>query len=1067
LINKSWDELQDSVYSALVVQTRLRPYLDSIELVIDANGVSFSTVKLATLLNTVKAGNEGKALVDLVELNRYTHSTLQGVGFDGLSMLQQWMDALPAGSALRTTLAELDVYYVATTAGSARDDIWVGNASNNTFNGAAGDDIASGFAGDDCLDGGEGNDSVHGGEGNDDVNGGNGVDMVFGGAGNDTLSGASYYGMGNWLGDNDTLEGGLGNDTLIGGRGSDTYVFGRGDGQDLIMNYADSMNGYADPDSNKRDVLQFKAGILSTDVTLTRSGNDLIIKINGSTDQVTVQAYFVGEGVSLYGWVLEEVRFADGVVWNFAAVKAKAGVAVNGAVGNDNLVGSAGGDLIDGGTGADTMAGGLGDDVYLVDNATDVVNELTGQGMDTVVATVGHILAVNVENLILTGAAVINGTGNAQNNVLTGNNAANVLTGGAGDDTYVVGAGDTTIEAVGGGTDNVQSTVTWTLAAEVENLMLTGTAAINGTGNALNNILTGNTANNVLTGGAGVDTLRGGLGNDVYYLDNPGDTVSELMNEGTDTIYSSVSYTLGANQEHLVLNATTAINGTGNDLGNNLHSGAGSNVIDGGLGADTAVYSTASAGVTVSLALSTAQATGASGSDTLLSIENLTGSNFNDILTGNNSANLLNGGSGADTMVGGLGNDGYYIDNVGDVITELLNEGADTVYYYLNQHTTLGDNLESLYLFGTGAVNGTGNALNNALYAGAGNNVLDGGLGNDTVSYAYATSGVAVSLAVAGAQVTGGSGSDTLIGFENLSGGGYNDTLTGDATNNALNGSVGADRMVGGLGNDVYYVDNTGDVVTELANEGTVDVIYANLDYTLGANVENLYLTGSAAVGATGNDANNVVYGHANTAANVLAGGLGNDTYYLSTSDSVVENLNAGTDTVVAYVNFALGANTENLSSGVVTDLQLTGNLLNNVITGNAGKDGLSGGDGNDTLIGGAGVDALTGGLGADVFDFNLVTESNVGAAARDLITDFLAGTDRIDVSSIDANAAVAADQAFAFVGTGAFTTAGQLRFSFDGANTLVQGNIDAALGVDFEILLTGNQTLLAANFVL
>ncbi len=553
----------------------------------------------------------------------------------------------------------------------------------------------------------------------------------------------------------------------------------------------------------------------------------------------------------------------------------------------------------------------------------------------------------------------------------------------------------------------------------------------------------------------------------MYYVDNLGDTVTELLNEGTETIYSSVSYTLGANQEHLILNAATAINGTGNELANSLYAGAGNNVIDGGLGTDTVFYSTASAGVTVSLALSTAQATGASGNDTLLNIENLTGSNFNDILTGSGGGNAINGGAGADTMAGGLGNDAYYIDNAGDVVTELLNEGADTVYFYLNQHTTLGDNLENLYLFGTGAVNGTGNALNNVLHAGAGNNVLDGAVGNDTVSYAYATSGVTVSLAVVGMQVTGGSGSDTLIGFENLNGGSYNDMLMGDVTNNALNGSTGADTMVGGLGNDAYYVDNVGDVVTELANEGTGDLVYSSISYTLGATLENLYLTGVAVTNATGNDLNNVVYGHANTAANVLTGGLGNDTYYVSTGDTVVENLNAGTDIVVTYVNFALGANTENLSAGVVTDLQLTGNALNNVITGNAGEDGLSGGDGNDTLIGGAGVDTLTGGLGADVFDFNLVTESGVGITARDLIADFLAGTDRIDLVNIDANAVTAGDQAFAFIGTGAFTAAGQLRFSFDGANTLVQGNIDAALGADFEILLTGNQTLLAANFVL
>jgi Ca2+-binding RTX toxin-like protein len=143
-----------------------------------------------------------------------------------------------------------------------------------------------------------------------------------------------------------------------------------------------------------------------------------------------------------------------------------------------------------------------------------------------------------VENLTLTGTNAINGTGNALNNVLTGNSAANVLTGGAGNDTYVVGKGDTTIERAGGGTDTVQSAVAWTLAGQVENLTLTGTAAVNGTGNTLNNALTGNSGANTLNGGAGNDTLEGkggadvligGTGNDAYLMGRGygADTVQE------------------------------------------------------------------------------------------------------------------------------------------------------------------------------------------------------------------------------------------------------------------------------------------------------------------------------------------------------------------------------------------------------------------------------------------------------------------------------------------------------------------------------------------------------------
>jgi Ca2+-binding RTX toxin-like protein len=126
-----------------------------------------------------------------------------------------------------------------------------------------------------------------------------------------------------------------------------------------------------------------------------------------------------------------------------------------------------------------------------------------------------------------------------------------------------------------------------------------------------------------------------------------------------------------------------------------------------------------------------------------------------------------------------------------------------------------------------------------------------------------------------------------------------------------------------------------------------------------------------------------------------------------------------------------------------------------------------AGGAENDLLRGGAGKDTLTGGTGADVFDFNLIAESGVGVSVYDVIIDFLVGTDRIDLQNIDANSATVGDQAFAFIGTDLFSSAGQLRYSFDGTNTPVQGNIDAALGSDFEILLTGNVTLVATNFIL
>ena len=264
---------------------------------------------------------------------------------------------------------------------------------------------------------------------------------------------------------------------------------------------------------------------------------------------------------------------------------------------NNLLTGASDNDTIDGGLGADTMVGGLGDDTYIVDNVSDVITESANAGTDTVQSSINYVLGDNVEKLILTGSSAINGSGNALANRITGNTANNILDGGAGIDTLIGGlgndsyivdaAGETITENANEGTDTVQSAVSYTLGANLENLTLTGTGTRNGVGNSLNNILIGNAGNNVLNGSTGIDTMVGGLGNDTYIVDAAGETVTENANAGIDTVQSSVSYTLGANLENLTLTGTGTRNGVGNSLNNILTGNSGNNILTGGKGNDT------------------------------------------------------------------------------------------------------------------------------------------------------------------------------------------------------------------------------------------------------------------------------------------------------------------------------------------------------------------------------------------------------------------------------------------------------------------------------------------------
>ena len=602
--------------------------------------------------------------------------------------------------------------------------------------------------------------------------------------------------------------------------------------------------------------------------------------------------------------------------------------------------------------------------------------------------------------------------GMAGNDVLYGGAGDDAMVGGAGDDTYDVdSAGDAAAELAGEGIDRVRASVSHRLGANIEILILTGTADLVGIGNALANTIVGNAGANTLAGGAGDDVLIGGAGSDVYEVDSTRDRVVEAAGEGDDRVRSSAHYALGANIETLILTGAGDLNGLGNALNNTIAGTAGANVLNGGGGNDVLiggagndVYDVDSAGdQAVERAGEGYDRIRASVSFTLgANVEELdltgladlngSGNALGNRIVGNVGANLLDGRAGDDTLIGGGGDDIYVVDAWNDQIVEAGGQGIDLVRAWASY--ALAGNVEILMLMGGGSFDGIGNTQDNTIFGNAGANALDGGAGDDVLIGGAGNDTYYVNSANDQVIEAAGGGADrvftsvshvlganvealTLTGFANLSGTGnaLDNTIIGNARANALDGGAGNDVLTGGSGNDVYTVDSVGDRVVEVAGEG-VDQVQASVSYRLGANIETLILIGIADINGVGNDLANTIIG--NAGANVLNGGAGDDTLiggagddiYIvdSSQDRVIETANGGVDWIRCTGDYELGDNEENLMliDNMVITL-LTGNSLDNIIVGNSGFDWIHGGAGNDTLIGNAGRDLLRGESGNDI----------------------------------------------------------------------------------------------------
>ncbi|QAY77742.1 calcium-binding protein [Sphingosinicella sp. BN140058] len=976
-----------------------------------------------------------------------------------------------------------------------------------------------------------------------------GADQISGGGGGDLIYFGASYGAG------DIVNGGAGIDSLSlqGSYGSATPLSLTGSsiqGIEVLVLMSNTDLRFANPGmstSPSQYTLVMQDNLLATGGTLQIDGRGLT-----AAETLSVDAAAEATGAyAMFGGASADTLIGGG--------------------GQDVLDGGAGDDILNGSGGADTLRGGLGNDLYLSDGL-DTIVEAAGGGTDEVrtAAAAYTLTAANIE--ILTGTSAtgqtLNGSevgnlidGGAGNDIMNGLGGADTLRGNAGNDVYIVGAGDVVVEAAGNGTDRVRTALaSYSLAANVEELVGTAATGQGLSGNALANTITGGSGNDILDGAGGADILQGGLGDDIYVFDGS-DALLEAANAGTDEVrVSFAAYTLAAaNIENVTGTSSAGQALTGNGVANVITGGTGNDTLDGGAGADTLrgglgndiylvdesdiVVEAASAGtdeVRVSLATYTLRAanveilTGISATG-----QTLNGNELGNLIDGGAGNDIMNGLGGSDTLRGNGGND-VYIVGAGDVVVETAGNGTDRVRTALASYSLTADVEELVGTATTGQIL-LGNYIANTITGGSGNDFLDGGNGSDILQgglgddvYFFDGSDGLVEAANAGTdEVRVAAASFTLgANFENVIGtGSANQLLTGNAAANLIDGGLGADRMVGLGGNDIYLVDNLGDVVVEAVGDGVDEVrtaLGSRTDfsqlYVLAANVETFTGTSTTGQGVRLNAGDNVVrvlmgndllvldnggndqvnagggsdflyMGAAFTNGDALNGGAGNDTVSLTGTYALtlqaddlvmIEKLILDSSgNAAAPYTYALVMNNANVAAGqqmvVAAEALLAGEVLS--FNGAGETDGsysVQGGRGGDTIVTGAGADRiwgnggadlLTGGAGKDLFDYRAASDST--AAARDRIGDFAAG-DQILLQAIDADGAAGnGDSAFRFVGAAAFShSAGELRASAATGipnGWLVEGDVNGDGIGDLSILVvaTPGYQLSAADFVL
>ncbi|MEZ5616210.1 MAG: putative Ig domain-containing protein [Rhodocyclaceae bacterium] len=943
LLQQAYDSLKESVYASLAMQTRLKPYLDSIELIIDESGLRLDAMQLNQLLADRKALDPEIHLADLLDLDRYAGG-FSGTNWSGLADFDSLVETLPQTAGITALLDEFKVRRLT----SGDDNAYL---TNNA----------------DIVLAGEGNDALHG-------NGGN--DRLFGQAGNDRL----YGGNGD-----DLLSGGAGNDVLYGGAGADTYAFGRGFGHDIIGDAAE--NGV------QRDTVRL-LGLAPADIRVTADYNDnLVFTIvdTGETLSVPRGGYWWGQnGVGQY-------VFEDGTAWSHDdALRAtvaqatesddtihgsSAGDTITGQGGNDTLIGNGGDDVIDGGAGNDILIGATGwnwvndngqwrQERSLTPNISANGNDTylfgRGDGQDTVID--GDRTAGNTDTLRFkegVAPADVKFLRNGNDLVLTIRDSGDQVTLKQYFDEDWNGAnGPYLIEHIAFADGTVLS------FPDVQAILFAGSEeAETIIGSRMDDVLTGQGGDDVLVGGAGHDVLDGGAGNDAlhggggvgwnsqaYDWYGEGDTYRFGRGDGHDTVFEvswlqeetdRIELKAGITADDVWLERVRSVNGwqvnddlritirdTGETLTVRNHFIESNRYAVEEIGfADGTVWDAE--------AIKSRSLVGEAGDDELRGFSDrddvIEGGAGNDRLLGLSGNDMLIGGAGNDTLEGGDGGDAYRfgLGDGQDVIDERNTAGEDaveiaagiapadvTVRWTLqgDMAVTLPDgsrlvvrkqaNVWSEYLgieqlrFADGTVWDWAELASRALAATDGDDAIVGGYEDD--------------------ELEGGIGNDRLQDL-----GGYDDYLFGMGDGqDVIEDAYGCVQFGPGIGqNDIAFSRDGNDLIVTISASGDS----VRIKDWLGSSqrIDRFYFDNGAS---------------------------------LDVSD-VLAKLNVSEGAEILY-----GSPGADALNGTEKDSTLYGREGDDVLAGGMGGDELHGEAGNDTLNGGADRDWLYGGEGNNTY---------------------------------------------------------------------------------------------------